>query len=146
MHHDFMKDPCVAVIIIRDRSGWYFLNRRRTDRALFPGCFGIGAGGKVDVAESVTEAARRELREETGLEATPHELFTFVFDSESARHRVHVFQLVIDRIPLPNHQAEWSASGWVPPGLVERVFAARLLSPDTHEIYARYRLTTELLA
>jgi 8-oxo-dGTP pyrophosphatase MutT (NUDIX family) len=140
MHHDCVRDPRVAVIIIRDRSGWYFLNRRSADRALFPGYFGIGAGGKVHDSESVAEAARRELHEETGLVAQPRGLFTFRFEEGSTRHKVHVFQLIIQRIPLPNHHAEWSASGWVPPSLVERLFAAHLLSPDTSQIYAKYRI------
>jgi len=140
MHHDCVRDPRVAVIIIRDRSGWYFLNRRSADRALFPGCFGIGAGGKAHESESVNDAARRELHEETGLVAQPLELFTFGFDGGSARHEVHVFQLIIGRVRLPNHEAEWSASGWVPPSLVEKLFVADLLSPDTSQMYAKYRM------
>jgi len=53
-----------------------------------------GFGGKVEEGESIEEAARRELREEVGLNAEelkPHGTLDFHFDGDQNMLRVHVF-------------------------------------------------------
>ncbi|GAA2851858.1 hypothetical protein Acy02nite_35540 [Actinoplanes cyaneus] len=131
----------MAVVVVRDRAGWYFINRRALWRARYPGRFGIGAGGKVNDAETAEAAAARELREETGLDGHPSPVLAFLYDDGAVRHTVHLFDIVIDRVPIPNCAAEWSASGWVPPDVVDRLHRAGLLSPDTAALWDRYRGT-----
>ncbi|WP_274362987.1 8-oxo-dGTP diphosphatase [Paenibacillus thermotolerans] len=59
-----------TVVIVQDGNRVLLLNR--PDRQGFPGY--IGPGGKVEMPESVTEGAVRELREETGLRVRPDDL------------------------------------------------------------------------
>jgi 8-oxo-dGTP pyrophosphatase MutT (NUDIX family) len=60
----------VAIIILRDDEGRYFIHQRRADRDTFPSRWGVGAGGKVESGESPDDAAQRELWEEAG--CIPH--------------------------------------------------------------------------
>jgi len=55
--------PVAAGVIVRDSAGAILLQRRTDD-----GRWGI-PGGALELGETLEEAARRELREETGLTA-----------------------------------------------------------------------------
>ena len=59
----------VAEVAVRHADGSLLVTRRDPRKPNFPGCWEIGAGGSVLAGESWQEGARRELREETGLEA-----------------------------------------------------------------------------
>ncbi|MEU9335591.1 NUDIX domain-containing protein [Streptomyces sp. NPDC048290] len=51
--------------LIRDPCDRVFVQRRSADRRLFPGCWDV-VGGAVEDGESLAEALRREIAEETG--------------------------------------------------------------------------------
>lgn len=71
---------CVgAGIWVYNRNGQLLLQKRKDN-----GCWGMH-GGCVELGEEVEAAARRELREETGLIAGPLELLG-VFSGEDMRH------------------------------------------------------------
>ena len=79
-----------------------------------------GFGGKIDVGETIEEAARRELREECGLVATALErraTFDFRSDADPKVLRVHVFR-VTDYTGEPEETEEmrprWFAHAEVP--------------------------------
>jgi 8-oxo-dGTP diphosphatase len=55
---------CAGALILDD-AGRIFVQRRSPDRRLFPGCWDI-VGGHVEGGETVYEALRREVAEETG--------------------------------------------------------------------------------
>ncbi len=55
---------CAGALILDD-TGRIFVQRRSPDRRLFPGCWDI-VGGHVEGGETVDEALRREVAEETG--------------------------------------------------------------------------------
>ncbi|MGR6322725.1 NUDIX domain-containing protein [Micromonospora soli] len=59
-------DPlrCAGALIVDD-DGRIFIQRRSPDRTLFPNCWDI-VGGHLEPGESVEEALRREVVEETG--------------------------------------------------------------------------------
>ncbi|MER6394787.1 NUDIX hydrolase [Kitasatospora sp. NPDC059973] len=55
----------VVGALIRDPAGRIFVQRRSADRSLFPGCWDV-VGGAVEPGESLLDALRREISEETG--------------------------------------------------------------------------------
>ena len=64
----------VCDILIRHGDGEYLLTQRDPDKEPFPGCLEASAGGSALAGETPEEAARREMKEETGLEAEHMEL------------------------------------------------------------------------
>ncbi|GAA2642881.1 hypothetical protein GCM10010307_46180 [Streptomyces vastus] len=129
----------VAVVFILDGLGRFFYHQRRFDRALFPGGYGLGAGGKVEQGETIASAAERELYEETTLRARPVRLFDATYRDGSVVHAMHVHELVTERTSLPNNDAEWLRSGWAAPGEVDAWLDDGLLSGDTAYVYRIYR-------
>ena len=64
----------VCDILIRHRDGTFLLTLRDSRKEMYPGCWEASAGGAALAGETPEEAARREMREETGLEAETLEL------------------------------------------------------------------------
>ena len=58
----------VSEVLVRHRDGCYLLMRRAASKKIYPGCWEATAGGSVLAGETALEGARRELREETGIE------------------------------------------------------------------------------
>ncbi|GCE45596.1 hypothetical protein EI42_03515 [Thermosporothrix hazakensis] len=56
---------CVVGALILDRQGRIFAQRRSMSRRLFPGCWDM-VGGHVETGETLLDALRREIQEETG--------------------------------------------------------------------------------
>lgn len=59
----------VCDILIRHRDGDFLLTVRDPNKDVYPGCLEASAGGSALAGETPEEAARREMREETGLTA-----------------------------------------------------------------------------
>jgi len=58
----------VYIIVMNDK-GEVFLQKRSMKKDLYPGCYACSATGHVEYGESYEEAARRELKEELGIES-----------------------------------------------------------------------------
>lgn len=63
------KYHIVCDILVRHRDGEFLLTLRDERKEAYPGCWEASAGGAALAGETPEEAARREMREETGLEA-----------------------------------------------------------------------------
>ncbi len=61
-------------IVIMNKKGQVLLQKRSSGKDSFPGYWDVSVGGHVDPGESYAEAARRELKEEMGLEAPLEEI------------------------------------------------------------------------
>jgi mutator protein MutT len=85
--------PAVGVVVVRD-DGRVLLARRRN-----PPSEGLWSlpGGRLELGETISECARREVREECGIECEPLEVFHAVdrihLDSEG---RVRFHYLIVD--------------------------------------------------
>ncbi len=81
---DGIRRAAVA-IAIQERDGeLYFLMIKRTTRGSNPGQWAL-PGGKVDPGETLSETARRELHEETGLQASPADVLGLLDDFSASR-------------------------------------------------------------
>lgn len=58
-----------VVIFLRDTAGRVYLQKRSNSKRWYPGYWAASCAGHVSAGESYLQAARREVREELGLEA-----------------------------------------------------------------------------
>lgn len=131
--------PAVVVVIIRDQNGAYFVHRRRKDKTVFPGLWGLGAGGKMSEVESPSHAAKRELYEETGLKKAVTPCFEFDYKDDHVHHTVHVFEVVVKKRKDYKNDREWDKTDWLTAEEVNDLMEADQLCPDTAELYQKYR-------
>ena len=85
----------VCDVLIRHRDGTFLLTLRDDRKEVFPGCWEASAGGSALAVENPEEAARREMREETGLEAEMLELIGITRNPKT-RSVVYAYLAVVD--------------------------------------------------
>jgi 8-oxo-dGTP pyrophosphatase MutT (NUDIX family) len=100
---------CLVGAVIINEQGRAFVQKRSLTRRLWPGCWDI-AGGHVEAGETLAEALRREIREETGWElAQIREIIGF-YDGKTDKGDIvyEVDFLVEIEGDLEHPQLEWS--------------------------------------
>ena len=85
----------VCDILIRHRDGQFLLTRRAPDKEPYPGCLEASAGGSALAGETPEEGARREMKEETGLEAETLEQIS-VTHRPGSKAVVYAYLAVVD--------------------------------------------------
>ena len=88
----------VVSILVEHQDGTYLLTKRDSRKPSWPGVYEASAGGSALKGESAEQAARRELREETGIDA-PLDRFELL-DSERDRNTFYDFYCLKHPIPL----------------------------------------------
>lgn len=88
-----------VMFFVFDSEGRVLVNQRSDSKELYPGWWSIAFGGHVLAGESYEQAARREIREETGLTGDATLITTFKKRTADERENVHVFGVVADREP-----------------------------------------------
>ena len=73
----------VVDILIKHVDGTYLLTKRHPDKDVYPGCWEASAGGSALKGEEPLEAAKREMKEETGLMSDDLELVNVSFSDKS---------------------------------------------------------------
>jgi len=129
-------EPDKVIIIVQNSSGELFVHQRSANRKMFPLLYGLGAGGNVETGENPAEAAKRELKEELGIDNEIEPLFNFHFASEEITHNLHVFRAKYDGNLRPGEEFQWS--GWMSLKEVDRLAVENKLCPDTKVLYERF--------
>lgn len=89
-----MLHPVVHLHIF-DSQGKLYLQKRAMSKDIQPGKWDTAVGGHVDYGENVTEALKREVREELGItDFTPELNFSYVFRSNVERELVYSYRTV----------------------------------------------------
>src|SRR5215470_7069752 len=77
---------CVYILVF-DCAGRLFVHLRTATKDVFPSYWDVAVGGVLAAGESFDEGARREVREELGIEAEPVPLFPFRYaDGTNSAH------------------------------------------------------------
>jgi 8-oxo-dGTP pyrophosphatase MutT (NUDIX family) len=133
----------VAIVILRDDDGAYFLHQRRPDKSTFPSRWGVGAGGKVNEGEDPADAAIRELWEETGCAPQLRHCFFLHHVDDEVDSRMHVYEATVHREDVGFDDSEWVDSRWYAEHeLIDLASRDHILCPDTAAFVRKYlRLT-----
>ena len=73
----------VSDVLVQNKDGRFLLCKRHMEKDVYPGFWEASAGGSAKVGELPGECARRELKEETGLETDQLDLINVVFREPS---------------------------------------------------------------
>lgn len=96
-----------AGAIIMNQDHKILLVLRPADKKIFPNCRSL-PGGKVEAEESLDSAVVREVKEETGLEITSLEKYTFTEYIAIDNHNIsHLFYWAYTWNLKPETQAAW---------------------------------------
>ena len=91
-----MLHPVVHLHVFNSR-GQVYLQRRPDWKDIQPGKWDTAVGGHIDYGETPSDALRREVREELGIEHfTPRSIGKYVFESQRERELVYVNTTVYD--------------------------------------------------
>ncbi len=86
----------MAMVLCRDERGRCLVHRRPEGVSRFPGEYSWLVAGAVGVGEPYADAARRELREELGVDAPVRPLFKFLCDGELGPYWFAVYETVVE--------------------------------------------------
>lgn len=134
----------IAVVIIKNEQGDLFVHRRAKNKKTFPNLYGLGIGGHIKTDESYEEAAKRELKEEAGLETSINYLFSIKYQpTVGPEYCIYIYEALTGQ-KIPTHREEWQWSGWVNNNELDKLQDNKELCPDTASFYQKYKLLKHL--
>jgi isopentenyl-diphosphate delta-isomerase type 1 len=125
VHRLGLRHRAVHVLVF-NRCGEVFLQKRSMSKDTFPGAWDSSASGHLDSGEDYDTCAVRELREEIGLvrERAPERLFRIEACADTGQEFVWVYRLEAEG-PFTLHPEEIETGGWFTPEAVTRWMAGR---------------------
>lgn len=122
-------------ILCRNSGGEIYVHRRTKTKDVFPAMYDMFVGGVVGLAEEYADAARREIREELGIECAELEwVFNHLYVGTRNRSLVAVFKVTWDgEIRHQEEEICWGA--FLTTEELERRIEEWTFVPDGLEIY-----------
>jgi len=113
-------------VLVFNRRGELFLQKRSMKKDTFPGAWDSSASGHLDTGEDYDACAVRELREEIGLvaERTPTRLLRIEACLETGQEFVWVYRMESEG-PFTLHREEIESGGWFAPEKITQWIADR---------------------
>jgi isopentenyl-diphosphate delta-isomerase type 1 len=120
VHRLGLKHRAIHVLVF-NRKGELFLQKRSMKKDTFPGAWDSSTSGHLDHGESYDACAVRELREEIGLmlDEPPRRLFKIEACPETDQEFVWVYRCESEG-PFTLHPAEIETGGWFAPETITR--------------------------
>lgn len=128
----------MAMVLCRDASGRYLVHRRPENSSRFPGEYSWLVAGAVGVGEPYENAARRELREELGVDADVRPLFKFLCDGELSPYWFSVYETVVEDGDVAPDASEAAWHGWLTGDELRTAMASWPFVSDSRDAYDRY--------
>jgi isopentenyldiphosphate isomerase len=112
-------------VLVFDRAGRIFLQKRSMKKDMSPGLWDSSCSGHLDSGEDYDHAAGRELGEEIGVHgASPARWFRIEACAETAQEFCWIYRLRHDG-PFVLHPDEIEAGEWIAPVALTNAIAAR---------------------
>lgn len=128
-----------AIVIVKNNKNQFYVHKRSPNKKRFPNLYGLGAGGGVKRSEDPEIAAKRELKEELGLETPLKFLFKLTYTDGLV---MHVFLTFANEIKKPCEK-EFSWFGWLSTEKIDELMFKKEMCPDTEMFYKKYRVEFE---
>jgi len=126
-----------AFIIVENTKGELFVAQRSPNKKTYPLKWALGAGGAVTAGESYDAAAKRELKEELGIEGNLKYLFDFPFESEQIKYIAKVYLIKSDA-QVTMDTTEYIQSKWLTKEEMMIIGKKGEMCPDTFEYFKIY--------
>lgn len=132
---------CTYVLVF-DARGRLFVHLRTASKDVFPSHHDVAIGGVVAAGETFHEGARREIREELGVEAEPEELFPFRYSDPHTIVQAMVYELRHEG-PFQLQADEIVCGEFVEREKLREMITREKFCPDGLEVFAQYQKQCE---
>lgn len=126
-----------SYVLVRNRRGELFIQKRSMAKDVFPGYWDIAAGGVVQARESYEDSARRELLEELGVDVPEmRHLFDHFHDGDRTKVWGRVFACTHEG-PFTLQREEIDHGRFLAPEALHELHSREPITPDGMEILQR---------
>jgi 8-oxo-dGTP pyrophosphatase MutT (NUDIX family) len=129
-----------SYILVFNRQGQLFIQKRTATKDIYPGYWDLAAGGVVQAGETYLESAARELREELGVAGVKlKHLFDQYFEDENNKVWGRIFSCV-NNGPFTLQTEEIDNGRFIPLSAIEALHRSEPVTPDGMALLRRLPL------